>query len=207
MSRTARSTARRSPSVGRAAACRCAATTSTPIASCRRGFCVAVSFEGLEQHLFEDDRKANRGSIRSTTPATAGATMLVVNANFGCGSSREHAPQGLVALRHPRDHRRVVLGDLPGKLRDARPALLHRRSRSIEKLQALDRDRRRRSMIDANVEDGSDHRGRAGDSPRRFRRRCATRSSAASGIPTAMLLADFGEVREVAHRLPYVAGF
>ena len=42
----------RSPGAG----CRCAATTSTPTGSCRRGFCGSVSFEGLETHLFEDDR-------------------------------------------------------------------------------------------------------------------------------------------------------
>src|SRR5437868_7265490 len=54
----------------------------------------AVTFEGLERHLFEDDRAANQahpfGDARY-----AGAAILVVNSNFGCGSSREHAPQGL----------------------------------------------------------------------------------------------------------------
>ena len=45
--------------------CRCAATTSTPTASSRRGFCVAVTFEGLERHVFEDDRKpSGRASVR-----------------------------------------------------------------------------------------------------------------------------------------------
>src|SRR5438128_171935 len=54
-----------------------------------------VSFEGLEHHLFEDDRKADAGHPFND-PRYAGATILVVNGNFGCGSSREHAPQGLV---------------------------------------------------------------------------------------------------------------
>ena len=53
-----------------------------------------VSFEGLEQHLFEDDRKTNSGHPFND-PRYTGATVLVVNENFGCGSSREHAPQGL----------------------------------------------------------------------------------------------------------------
>ena len=61
-------------------------------------FLVGVSFEGLEQHVFEDDRKAavrphNRHPF--DVGQYQGAKILVVNSNFGCGSSREHAPQGL----------------------------------------------------------------------------------------------------------------
>ena len=57
-------------------------------------FLRAVSFEGLERHIFEDDRAAN-ASHPFNDPRYGGAAVLVVNANFGCGSSREHAPQGL----------------------------------------------------------------------------------------------------------------
>ena len=46
--------------------CRCAATTSTPTASSRRASSSRSSFEGLEQHLFEDDRA--RPSAASTHP-------------------------------------------------------------------------------------------------------------------------------------------
>src|SRR4029079_17638164 len=53
-----------------------------------------VSLEGLERHFFEDDRAAN-ASHPFNDPRYGGAAVLVVNANFGCGSSREHAPQGL----------------------------------------------------------------------------------------------------------------
>ena len=61
-------------------------------------FLVSVSFEGLEEHIFEDDRKAavrphNRHPFDVGT--YRGAKILIVNSNFGCGSSREHAPQGL----------------------------------------------------------------------------------------------------------------
>ena len=68
-------------------------------------FLVSVSFEGLEQHLFEDDRKADPQHAFNN-PRYARASVLVVNANFGCGSSREHAPQGL--FRHGF---RAVIGD------------------------------------------------------------------------------------------------
>ena len=53
------------------------------------------AFEGLERHVFEDDRKDNPKHPFNDA-RYAGASILVVNSNFGCGSSREHAPQGLL---------------------------------------------------------------------------------------------------------------
>src|SRR5260221_13252456 len=57
-------------------------------------FLRAVSFDGLEQHVFEDDKAADP-KHPFNNPAYHGASILIVNSNFGCGSSREHAPQGL----------------------------------------------------------------------------------------------------------------
>jgi 3-isopropylmalate/(R)-2-methylmalate dehydratase small subunit len=55
----------------------------------------AITFDGLEAHVFEDDRRAAGGSHPFDDARFAGASVMVVNRNFGCGSSREHAPQGL----------------------------------------------------------------------------------------------------------------
>ncbi|MDE2339275.1 MAG: 3-isopropylmalate dehydratase small subunit [Gammaproteobacteria bacterium] len=62
-------------------------------------FLTTTTREGLGRHLFADWRYAPDGSARPdfvlNQPQAAGCTVLVAGHNFGCGSSREHAPWAL----------------------------------------------------------------------------------------------------------------
>ena len=61
-------------------------------------FMKCVTFDGLGEFLFYDVRKNADGTDRPhplNDPRFKGATVLLSGANFGCGSSREHAPQAI----------------------------------------------------------------------------------------------------------------
>jgi 3-isopropylmalate/(R)-2-methylmalate dehydratase small subunit len=59
-------------------------------------FLKCVTFDGLGEQAFADDRQQMDGKHPFDQPQFQGANILVVNGNFGCGSSREHAPQALL---------------------------------------------------------------------------------------------------------------
>lgn len=57
-----------------------------------------VTFDGLGEYAFYDERFGPNGQPKPhplNEPKYAGATILLAGRNFGCGSSREHAPQAL----------------------------------------------------------------------------------------------------------------
>jgi 3-isopropylmalate/(R)-2-methylmalate dehydratase small subunit len=167
-------------------------------------FLRAVTFEGLERHLFEDDRAANPSHAFNDS-RYKGATVLVVNRNFGCGSSREHAPQGLA-----RWGIRAIVGESYSEIFLGNSAVLGIPCFSadpavIDALQSLI-ERAPETLIEAGV--GTEV-VTAGALHIKASLPAALRDAFTSGQwnPAAMLLDRFHEVRAVASRLPYIGGF
>ncbi len=166
-------------------------------------FLRAVTFEGLEQHVFEDDRAADPAHAFND-PRYAGASILVVNRNFGCGSSREHAPQGLVRYGIA-----AIVGESFSEIFQGNAAVLGlpcfaADHDSIARLQR-EIERAPGTSIEAHVDTGEVAAGslRVGATLP-----AALRDGFLSGQwnPTALLLERFDEVTAVANRLPYVTG-
>ena len=164
-----------------------------------------VSFEGLERHVFEDDRKTNRGPHPFSDMRYQDAAVLVVNSNFGCGSSREHAPQGLA-----RAGIKAMIGESFSEIFLGNCSVLGvpcftANHDTIDKLQSLI-EQSPETTVDANVETGVVTAG-----PLKFQvsMPAAVRDAFVQGKwdPTMMLLDKFEDVRGVAKHLPYVAGF
>ena len=59
-------------------------------------FLKCVNFDSLGESVFEDDRETLKGRHPFDLKENKNARILIVNSNFGCGSSREHAPQALM---------------------------------------------------------------------------------------------------------------
>jgi 3-isopropylmalate/(R)-2-methylmalate dehydratase small subunit len=167
-------------------------------------FLRAVTFEGLEKHVFEDDRATNPAHPFDDA-RYKGASILVVNRNFGCGSSREHAPQGLARFGI-----RAMIGESFSEIFFGNSAVLGipcftAEKSSIEALQAL-LERAPDTSISADVETGVI---KAGDVTIKADLPAAVRDAFVTGQwnPSAMLLDKFDQVRAVAANLPYVSGF
>jgi len=171
-------------------------------------FLRAITFEGLEQHLFEDDREqleAAGSRHRTADPTYAGASILIVNANFGCGSSREHAPQ---AIR--RSGIRAVVGQsfseifFGNSVALGMPCVTADAATISTLMDLVERDPSTEVVVDLDR-----MRVAAGSSTYAIELPPGARESFLEGTwdATALLLDKFEEVEAVAKRLPYVAGW
>ena len=170
-------------------------------------FLRSITFEGLEQHLFEDDRK-QLAAAGSTHPVAdgqyAGATILLVNANFGCGPSREHAPQ---AIR--RYGVRAVVGEsyseifFGNSVALGMPCVTADHSSLSALMQLVEADPAVQLAVDLET-----MRVSAGQRTFPIALPSTARESFLDGTwdATGLLLDRFEEVEAVAKRLPYVSG-
>ena len=166
-------------------------------------FLVTVTFEGLEQHVFEDDRKASQHPFDD--PRYQGAAVLIVSSNFGCGSSREHAPQAL-----QRWGIRAVIGESFAEIFFGNSAMIGMPcvTASPADVQTI------MAKVEANPE-ARVHIDLVAGSCEVDGFRCGVslpprmREAFTSGAwdTTGMLLDNFEQVEATAARLPYVSGF
>jgi 3-isopropylmalate/(R)-2-methylmalate dehydratase small subunit len=162
----------------------------------------AVTFEGLERHLFADDRIAANGAHPFDAPTAAGASVLIANTNFGCGSSREHAPQALY-----RWGVRVVLAESFGEIFAGNSLAIGLvcATASAEAVAALmarvDEDPATGIHVDIAASVVSD-----GDTTWPISLPASSRHAWLSGEwdATGLLLANYAEVERVDGRLPYL---
>ena len=164
----------------------------------------AITFEGLGEHAFEDDR-ASMPNHPFANPAYAEASILIVNENFGSGSSREHAPQALkrwgIGACVGQSFSEIFLGNattigLP--CATAAPE-------DIEALMAVAEGDPAATMAFSVDAQSIEAAGRSVP----LGMPAAVRDSLLTGQwdATGLLLADFDDVRRVADSLPYAGGF
>jgi 3-isopropylmalate/(R)-2-methylmalate dehydratase small subunit len=172
----------------------------------------AVTFEGLEQYLFQDERAGSAAGDRAGTvhpfdnPRHQGASILLVNRNFGSGSSREHAPQGL-----QRAGFRAIVGEsfaeifFGNSLMIGLPCVTAAPDEMRELMARVEERPDARLRIDLDA--------RTCDMDNGFRCAIALPGHARDALmtgawdTTGMLLDRYAEVDQAAARLPYVVGF
>ena len=171
-------------------------------------FLKAITFDGIEDHLFEDERKesAARGEMHPMADAARRhARVLIVNSNFGCGSSREHAPQAIL-----RRGIQTVLGEsfaeifFTNALTIGLPCVTASRD-DIETLMAIaDASPAAKFAIDLAI-----GRVSADSVVASIQLPAAARDAFVSGTwdATSLLLERYDEVEQAASKLPYLHNF
>jgi 3-isopropylmalate/(R)-2-methylmalate dehydratase small subunit len=176
-------------------------------------FLRAITFSGLEAHLFEDDRRevdaraaSGEGKLHAfSDPAFANATILIVGANFGCGSSREHAPQALY-----RRGLRAIVGESYSEIFFSNSVALGmpcvRASRDVVEKLMTATEAEPSTAVDVSL---SDMRLTMGAERHAISLPPGTRESFLTGHwdATGLLLREPDVIARVAERLPYVTGF
>ena len=164
----------------------------------------AITFDGLGEHAFEDDRKSNPDHPFDD-PRYQGASILIANDNFGCGSSREHAPQALmrwgICAIVGESFAEIFLGNCTAM---GVPCLTASTADIVKIQDAAEADPQREMAVDLK-----EKKMTFGDIEVDLQIAEGNRLQLIEGAwdATGMLLEGRGAVREVADKLPYVTGF
>jgi 3-isopropylmalate/(R)-2-methylmalate dehydratase small subunit len=168
----------------------------------------AVTFEGLGQYAFYDvrfDQEGNKKDHPFNDARYKGASILIVGSNFGCGSSREHAPQALMRFGI-----KAIIGEsfaeiFAGNSLAIGLPLVTAPPDQIQRLMDLVEEEPR-TEVQLDLEQQS---LRVGDTTIPISMNETSRSALIEGHwdSTAVLAANLPKVREVAARLPYISGF
>jgi 3-isopropylmalate/(R)-2-methylmalate dehydratase small subunit len=171
-------------------------------------FLKTITFEGLEQHLFEDDRQqlASQGRTHPLdNPAHEGAGILLAQANFGCGSSREHAPQAII-----RRGIGAVLAESFAEIFFGNSLMIGLACATVDRA-SLDKlidlsEAQPDLTFNLDIASGT---VKAGDLTVKVTMPDAVRTALLSGgwDATSQLLDRYEEVERTAARLPYLTGF
>jgi 3-isopropylmalate/(R)-2-methylmalate dehydratase small subunit len=171
-------------------------------------FLKSITFEGLDAHVFEDDRLGarQRGETHPfDEPAYEGGSVLLVNRNFGCGSSREHAPQAL-----QRWGIRAVVGESFSEIFFGNSLALGLPCVTVSEADAnmliAEVTRNPKTIVTVDVPALT---VTVGDRTIKASMPKSAHEALVTGAwdATGMLLDEFSEVEAVAARLPYVRGF
>ena len=168
-------------------------------------FMKCITFDGLGDYLFHDVRKTESGEDKKhnlNDPRFAAASILVSGNNFGCGSSREHAPQSILRA----GYNAVIAGSF------AEIVFGNSTNLGVVCVIASDADRKvLAAAIEANPElditiDVEDHKIWFGDQSVRCEIKPGARDSLLSGNydPLDELLVGAGDVAKTAGALSYM---
>ena len=164
----------------------------------------AITFDGLGEYAFEDDRKSNPDHPFDD-PRFQGASVLIANGNFGCGSSREHAPQALmrwgICAIVGESFAEIFLGNCTAM---GVPCLTASTGDIVKIQDAAEADPQREMTVDLK-----EKKLTFGDIEVDLQIAEGNRLQLIEGAwdATGMLLEGRDAVREVANKLPYVTGF
>ena len=167
-------------------------------------FLKAITFEGLGEHVFEDDRRADPDHPFSD-PKYQEASVLLVNENFGSGSSREHAPQALkrwgIAACIGESFSEIFQGNAVSiglVCATADPTAIDQAMQQVE--------RHPDATLRVSVKELT---LTVGDRTVAISMPAPVQHALVNGHwdATGLLLDQFDDVRQVAGRLPYVSGF